>query len=154
MRKSFWIWLLLFYGVIVAAIITSAGKMSWYLNIPSAVMIIAPAILLSLTSFRLKEIFGFFSAAFSSSAGEEELRKALIFFEGTKKYFLCSGIIGGLTGSTAMLIGFEDTDMVAFGAGLVVITILYGVIAYVSISVPFTSAIKKRLVEAETKLTS
>ena len=149
MRKSYLIWLALAIGTIVMAIIASAGEFIWYISISSLIMIFAPAAFLSLANFGLKELVGLFRAVFRSSEDKVVLSNAVLLFDSLKKYFLVSGIIGGFVGSIAMLGASNDARKIAYGAAMITLTILYGVIAYVFIAVPFAVAARKRLNEYE-----
>ena len=148
MRKSYWIWLVLFFGMIVMAIVTSAGNMLWYLSLPALIMIVAPSLFLSLSCFQLREIGSYFRAAFSGSDDKKLLENALLFFDSLKRYFVLSGVIGGFCGAVAMLISDESVSA-AFGAALVALTVLYGVIAWAAVGQPFAIGIRRRLIDLE-----
>ena len=146
MRKSFFIWIILFIGICIMAILTSGANIGWYVDIPSLIMVLASGIVLSLGPYRFREIASFFQAAFGEAPSNKQLLKnAMVFIESLGRYMIICGLVGTMIGAVAILTGLDDPSVVAGNVSLALITVLYGLIFYISIVLPFRSALKKKI---------
>ncbi len=153
MRKMYVVGAVLFIAMIVGAIITSGGRMVAYLNIPSFIMVAAPTFVLLLMNFSVREMGRSFAAGFKKEAANlDDLKKGFIFFQSMQFYLILSGILGTLVGAIAMLSSLRDSSRIGWGAALALITMLYGIIFFMLVALPFKTGIKKRIIEAGAKV--
>lgn len=150
MRFSYFIWLIVFWGICIFAIVVAGGNIAWFLSLPSLLFVLAPGVVLSLGPFSFREIVSFFRSAFASQRAEERLlQNALVFFESLGRYVVIGGFVGTIIGAIALLTGLDDPSVVASYVSLALITMLYGLILYTGIVLPFRSAVKKKLLLLE-----
>jgi len=149
MRKMYIVGAVLFIGFIVGAIITSGGRILSYLNIPSFLMVVGCTFVLLLINFSVREMGRCFAVGFrKKDAAPEDLKKGYVFFRSMQLYLLLSGLLGTMIGATAMLANLRDSSAIGWGAALALITLLYGIIFSMGITIPFMTGIKRRLIEA------
>ncbi len=148
MRKMYFVGVVLFIAFIIGAVITSGGTIGSILNIPSFLLVAGCTLVLSLMNFNLGEIGRCFSVGFKKKdVPSEDLKKGYIFFRSMQLYFLLSGLLGTIIGAIAMLTNLKDHSAIGWGAALSIITILYGLIFSMGITIPFMTGIKRRLIE-------
>ena len=146
MRKSYLIWFILFIGICIMAVVTSGADLRWYVDIPSLVMVLGSGMVLSLGPYKFREIVSFFRVAFGEAPPNKQLLKnATVFIESLGRYMIICGLIGTMIGAVAILTGLDDPSVVAGNVSLAIITVLYGLIFYISIVLPFRSALKKKM---------
>lgn len=150
MRKMFIAGVILFFAFMVGTIISSGGSIPRYINIPSFLMVLGPAFVLLLANFSVREMGRAFAVGFRrTGAPPEDLKKGYLFFRTAQLYLILSGFLGTMIGAMAMLVNLRDSTHIGWGAALALITVLYGVIFSMVITIPFSAGIKKRLIEAE-----
>ena len=146
MKKTYWLMIILFCGMIIGAIITSGAKIPHFVNIPSVVMVLGTTLILSLCNFSFAEIARFFRIARGKEEGSlEDVRNGVAYFEALRRYSVLSGIIGTFVGAISMLANLTDPSKIGFGAALSLITFLYGINLMVLVAIPFKLAMEKKL---------
>ena len=149
MRKMYAVGAVLFFAFIVGTIISSGGTIPQYINMPSLLMVLGPAFVLLLANFSLPEMGRAFVIGFrNKEALLEDLEKAHLFFRTAQLYLILSGFLGTMIGAMAMLVNLRDSSRIGWGAALSLMTVLYGVILSMAITIPFLAGIRKRLIEA------
>ena len=148
MRKVYFVGLALFIALVIGAVITSGGTIGSVLNIPSFLLVAGCTFVLLLMNFRLREMGICFAVGFmKKDATPEDLKKGYIFFRSMQLYLLLSGLMGTIIGAMAMLVNLKDHNAIGWGAALAILTILYGLIFSMGITIPFMTGIKRRLIE-------
>ncbi|MFP4562738.1 MAG: MotA/TolQ/ExbB proton channel family protein [Spirochaetia bacterium] len=147
MKKGYFFSIIIFLVLIVAAVITSGGKMGYFLNLPSFLMVTLITLTLLRGSFSFREMGKYFKIAFEDSieAPRGEIKNGIQFFRIMQIYLIVSGFLGTVIGAMAMLSALEMSVRVGFGASLALLTLLYGIIFTLLIPVPFRSGLEKRL---------
>jgi len=149
MKKIYGLFLILTLGIFALGILINRANALLYIDFASLIIVVVPALILLLSNFSWKEMGASFSIGFKKGPSEEELEKGLLFFEAAQKYLLYSGFIGLMIG-LIVLIGAlgENSEGVASGFSLSLVTVLYALILVLVVVFPFKHGIKKRLIEA------
>lgn len=146
MNKSYPIWLVIFLALCVAAIVLAGGSLAWFASLPSLLVVLGITVVLSLSSFSMKEIGAAFSRAFApGQASAEERAAGTAFFEALGRYLVPAGILGTLIGIMTMLAATAETALLGRGMALALTTILYSLVLYLAVVVPFRSAYRKSM---------
>jgi flagellar motor component MotA len=150
MTKFYPIAFILFLAICAAAVVMSGGQLAFIVSIPSLLLVVVTAIVLSLGNFSVGEIGRCFRLAFRRSpAQRDELHNALAFFDALMRYLLVSGFVGTLIGSIAILGNLGDHTALGRGTALALTTVLYALILWVGIVVPFRTGVRRKLAELE-----
>ncbi len=146
MKRSWLIWLVLALALVVFAILMSGGTVWAFLHIPSFLLVVLMSLFLSLINHGFREIGKSFQVAFSGNTeNEAELESALLFFDGLRRYFLISGLIGTFIGGKSMLQTLEDSSSIGPNVSLAVLSFFYGLLFYICVAVPLVTGLKKKL---------
>jgi flagellar motor component MotA len=150
MTRFYPIAFVLFLAICAAAVVMSGGRVAFIISIPSLLVVVVTAVVLSLGNFSVGEIGRCFRVAFRRSPAQRaELHNALAFFDALVRYLLVSGFIGTLIGSMAMLGNLTDQSALGRGTALALTTILYALILWVGVVVPFRTGVRRKLTELE-----
>jgi flagellar motor component MotA len=150
MKKMYFLVGILALLLIGFAVFVSGGSILWVLDLPSLIMVTLFAFFLSLSNFSPKEIAGFYSLAFKKDSGNrKELMRGINYFESMKVYILSSGILGTVIGFIAILGDLSDKSKFGMALSLTLITLLYGILLFNIVVIPFRTALKNRLAELE-----
>ena len=147
MKKFYPISLGLFLGILVVAIIASGGMIRGFLSVASVVLVVVPPIVLALGSYSVGELLRCFAVGFSDAPSREELLVAETLFDALGRYLIVSGILGFFIGGIVMLSTLGDETRVASGTALALVTVLYALVFYVAIAVPFRAGIRRKLAQ-------
>jgi flagellar motor component MotA len=146
MKKTYWLMIILFCGMVIGAMITSGAKIAYVLDLPSLIMVLGTTLILSLCNFSFAEIIRFFRIARGKKDGSlEDVRNGIAYFAALSRYSVLSGIIGTFVGAISMLANLTDPGMIGFGAALSLLTFLYGIIMMVLVAIPLKLAMEKKL---------
>ena len=145
---------LILVALLVGTAAVFCGSAVWtVVDLPSLVVVLGLASILSLGGFSFSEIRNFFKVAFRSgdvSGSEfETLKKAAVYFRALQGYLILSGILGTLLGTITMLAQYEDKSMLGQGVALALLTVFYAVILIATVALPLRAAAEKRIAEAE-----
>ncbi len=148
MKRTYLIWFVLAIALVVFAIWMSGGTVWAFVHIPSFLLAVLMSLFLSLINHSFREIGKSFQVAFSGNTQNKgELENALLFFDGLKRYFLISGLIGTFTGGISMLANLEDSSSIGPNVSLAVLTFFYGLLFYICVAVPLITGLKKKLLQ-------
>mgnify|MGYP006265935887 CR=1 FL=1 len=154
MTKFYPVAVILFLLICVAAIVMAGGRLAYFLSIPSLLVVVVSALVMSLANFRLGEIGRAFALAFRSSgsraaADRGELEKALAFFDALLRYLLIAGLVGTMIGTITMLGNLGNVERIGRGSALALTTIFYALLLWVLVVVPGRTGIRQKLAELE-----
>ncbi len=156
MKKSYPIFAILSFMIVLVAMFMGGESLSVYLDFVSLFMVVLITVFLLLTNYSPSEIVMAFTIGFKKEGiDKKELKKSINLFESLGKYLILSAILGTITGFIAMAAYYAgDTQNMgtgdwAGGSALAIITILYSLIFYLIIVVPFKNGLKNKLIEIE-----
>ncbi len=150
MKKSYVINIMVVFGFSIAGIIIADGSPSIFWDFPSFVFTPLFAIILLLGHYTPGEIINAFKSAGKEFTSDVELKKALLFFNTLHKLVIISGIFAFMLGNVLVisLSPSEELNMI-FGKfmSISLLTIVYALFIILTITVPFQSALKKKLIK-------
>jgi len=145
MKRIYFLSIVMFLGIIVLSIVTSAARLELYLCLPCLFMVTITPFVVLLATFTPREMGRSFHAAFQGvSADPATLRTAGAFFKAAQSYVVLSGVAGAFVGLVAMLAEISDNTDVGFGMALVLMTLLYSVCLLIIVVIPFRTAIARK----------
>lgn len=151
MKKSFIVYFLVTAGIFVLAVILAKSDILLMIDAPSLALILGPTILMLLSHFGPKEFINSFRTAMAkNSASEKELKNSLLFFSTAQTLMIASTVVAVFLG-IIMILGAVWKGTVYSGKELSgwmavdFIAILYLALGMVLVTVPFKSAVQKRL---------
>jgi len=150
MNRFYFVGVALVLGVLVLGMIFAAARIGFFVDMPSVLMVIVPAVILSLAAFPPRVIGRSFSAAFSRrEASEADLRQAVVFFRFVERTVLLSGFIAALLGIVTILSLLRGIAMENIGQGfaLLLLSVFYSLVLMLVVAVPFRAAVERRLAE-------
>ncbi|MBP7737714.1 MAG: hypothetical protein KA369_17155 [Spirochaetes bacterium] len=151
MKKTFIVYFLLTTGIFVLAVIIAKSDLLLMIDAPSLALVLGPTILMLLSHYGPGEIIGAFRAAMEKSgATEKELKNALLFFSTAQTLMIASTVVAVFLGIIMILgavwKGYDNSARVLSGWMAVdFIAILYLALAMLLVTVPFKSAVQKKL---------
>lgn len=125
-----------FSAVVVFAILVAGAGFEPYLDIPSAVIILAGGYLPVLMAVGASGLGRAYRAA-TGEAGRQDCLAAVEVFRQLGRNFVVAGLFGTLMGFIAMLRVEGDSDRLVIGATVAVLTILYALVAVLFLAEPF-----------------
>ena len=158
MKKSYLIFAVLAFLMVLGAMFMGGTPIYVFLDFASLFMVVLTSLFLLLTNYSPSQIVLAFRIGFEKEGiDKKELQKSINLFESLGKYMILSGILGAITGFISMLASFTpgateySLTSTNWGGGfaLAIITILYSLISYMIIAVPFKNGLKNRLIEIE-----
>ena len=146
MKKLYLLWLVLFLGLCILGILLPGAGLGPFIHFPSLVIVLGPALIMSLSNFSSPEISRYFALGFSKAeTNSGELKNGFLYFSALQRYIICSGLIGTFIGLVSMLAVIEDKSLIGGAMSMVLLTILYALILNVGVVVPFKTGLQKRL---------
>ncbi|MCK5673305.1 MAG: MotA/TolQ/ExbB proton channel family protein [Spirochaetales bacterium] len=158
MKKSYLIFVVLSFMIVLLAMFMGGTSLDVFLDINSFLMVSLIPTFLLMTNYSPSEIVLAFRIGFKKEGiVKKELQKSINFFDSLGKYLILSGILGAITGFISMLASFaKGTEEYGYtstywggGFALTIITILYSLILYMIVAVPFKNGLRNRLIEME-----
>ena len=159
MKKSFFVFAILAFIVVLSTIWASLGYgpslWSVFIDIPSLIIILLISVFLLLTNYSPGEVVLAFTIGFKKDRiKQQDLKKSINLFDSLGKYLIISAVLTTLAGLIAMLAVFSQISVdgnADWGGGiaLAMLTILYSLILYLIIVIPFRNGLKNRLIEIE-----
>lgn len=151
MKKTYIVYALLAVGSSVLAVLFAQANVLIMIDAPSLAILLGPTILMLLSHFGPKEFINAFKTAMAkNSAGERELKNALLFFSTAQTLMMASTVVAVFLGIIMILdfIANGKADNAKTLSGWMAVdftSILYLALGMLVVTVPFKSAIKKRL---------
>jgi len=131
-------------GIILATNLAAVSGMA-LLDIPSFVLVgVLPFLFIS-TLYGFKEMAQAFSMAFKKSNAQEDLAKALTFFQKFGNTIWLTGILGVIIGIVSMLINLDDKSAIGPSLALALISLFYSALINILLIIPFKLLIKKQM---------
>ena len=156
MKKSYLVFAILSFMMVLVAMFMGGESLFVYLDFASLFMVVLITVFLLLTNYSPLEIVQAFTIGFKKEGiDKKELKKSINLFESLGKYLILSAILGTITGFIAMAAYYaRDTKNLgtgdwAGGSALAIITILYSLIFYMIVAIPFKNGLKNKLIEIE-----
>lgn len=150
MNRFYFVAVALALCVLALGMVFAAARIDYFMDYPSLIVVVVPAVVLGLAAFPPRVIGRSFTVAFSrQAASEAELRQAAVFFRALERFILLSGFLGALIGVVTILSQQEEVPMkkVAQGFALLLITVFYSLVLTLVLAVPFRAAVERRLAE-------
>lgn len=147
------VYALMTVGCAVLGVIFAKSNLMIMVDMPSLALILGPTLLMLLSHYGPKEfIKAFKSAMATNDAGERELKNALLFFSTAQTLMIASTIVAVFLGIIMILdiVGRGDeysARKVAWWMAVDFISILYLGFGLLVVTIPFKSAVQKRLNE-------
>jgi flagellar motor component MotA len=140
---------MVFLAFCAAGVLLAGGRLSWFVNVPAIAVVVGITAVLLLSNYSFAEMGRCFRAAYRKSGlGHDEVEDALAFFEAMQRYVLVSGFVGFLLGLITMLSALKDPSTMGSGTALALMTVLYGLILFIGLVVPFKTGLKRNLSRA------
>ena len=148
MIRRFLIAFIIVIGLIIFGIWEGAGKITWLISLPALILMIVPAIVLTLASYSLKEFFQGFRLAFSKKTDPDiTYGKYVIMFQAMRRYAYLAGVMATFLGILIMMVALNDTGAILSGTATALITLFYALILDLTVLLPFKTTLQKK--EAE-----
>ncbi len=145
---------MLLLGIIISCIIVlfaisggdaGLGAIVLFINIPSAIIVVCPALALILAAYGGKGLGLVFKAPFSRNMIKENIKNSVNVYKDLKLYLIVWGWVGMLMGLILIGANLEDLEALGPGLALAMMTVLYGYILAYVICYP----IQRRLEQSE-----
>lgn len=149
MKKVFWIPLLVvIIFITVAGILASGNDLLIYSDAISLAISILPVFFIMLTCYTPKEMGHAFKQAMEETKFDRtEVEKSLVFFEAAQKIFIVMSLIGFIVGIISMRDHFTEAGKIGYAVSISILTALYSLIFIALITLPFVTALKKKIAE-------
>lgn len=148
MRKSYYLAVLLTMAVLVWATVLAGAGVSSFLDIPSLIMVLLPALLMSLATYGPAEMGSYFAAAYKNEGADTvTLEKGILFFRTLQSYFKISAVIAFIMGLILTLSTLEDVSQLGSYIAVSVISVLYAFVLALLVTQPFRIALEKKRIE-------
>ncbi len=148
MRWSYFIVLLLTLAVLGWVALLAGSGVGSFLDIPSLLVVLVPALLMSLASYGLSEMGSYFALAFKKEgAAPVALEKGIHFFDTLQTYFKISAAIAFSMGLILILATLDDLSKIGPYLAVAVISVLYACVLALLLTVPFRTALEKKMIE-------
>ena len=133
------------FVILIGLVFVGLGSVrTKFIDIPSAVIIVAPCIALLSFSFGT-QIAKAIKTVFNKHADKQSLMLGVDFFERARSYIVVCGVLGTLIGQ--MIIGKHMDDPAAMGPALALslLTQIYALLIAFGIILPISSSLQRRL---------
>ena len=149
MKKMYPVWVVIGIGMFVLAIVFAGAPVSLYLSLPALIVVVLPPVFLTLGSFGWTGFWRSFRIAFEGvSATRLELKTGVKLFGALRRFLLLTGIITTMIGLIAMLSSLNQPDEIGHVVALALITLFYSLNLIFFVAIPFSAALKTRLLVA------
>jgi flagellar motor component MotA len=148
--KLYPLFVVLALAVLVVGVVFADNTLGAYADLPCLMVTWVPAILLALATHGARGFGQAFATAYRADrATPAEARTALGFFVSLQRYVLVSGLLGVLIGITTMLANLTDASSMGKGLALALLTVMYALATMLLVTMPFRSALERRLAAGE-----
>jgi hypothetical protein len=153
MKRTFFVYAALSIGLAVAGVLISNGNLMIMIDFPSLALLLGPTVFMLLSHYGPRECIAAFRAAMAGNgASERELRNAVLFFSTAQNLMIASTVIATFLGIIMILddLGRGNTESpraVAWWMAVDFISVLYLGFGMLLLTMPFKSAVQKRLNE-------
>ena len=149
MKKIFAVYLVLLLGLIAFVIVVAGAGWKYYMDAPSAAIILLAMFLISGASYGVSGAASAFKAPFMENAGSKALRHSRNFFNMLRRTLWLTAVIGFVIGNIAMLTIIDTVGGDAKGVALASLVLFYALIVDLALITPFLFGIEKKLIDLE-----
>jgi flagellar motor component MotA len=153
MKKFYGVGVILVLAMYVAAILSGGGEkpLLTFLSLPSLVLAVLPAVLLSLATHGVRGTGRMFSVTGEKKAvSGVELQQAVAYFKTLGGYIIASGVLGFLLGFVILLANLGgDPAIIGAGTAVGLLSVVYAVGLYMVVVLPFRLAAQSKLATAD-----
>lgn len=149
MKKMYIVYLAAAVGIYIVAVIISGGSVWYFLDVPSFILTPVLPLILMLGHFSPREMLDSFRCAGAAESTEAETRKALVFFTTFHRLIIISGLLATMLGIVMILVIYPSEHFNSnIGKYMAVcfLSLVYPLFFIMTVTVPFTGALKKKLV--------
>ena len=149
MKKMYVVYLAAAVGIYIAAVIISGGSVWYFLDVPTFILTPVLPLILMLGIFSPREMLDSFRCAGAAERTEAEIRKASVFFTTFHRLIIISGLLATMLGVVMILVIYPSEHFNAnIGRYMAVcfLSLVYPLFFIMTLTVPFTSALKKKLI--------
>jgi len=137
--------LVIFLGGIILAITFAGANVLAFADLPSFVLVgIFPFLFISIL-YGFKETSQAFSMPFKKESSQDNLAKAVVFFQKYGKTTWLAGLIGVIIGVITMFANLDDKAMIGPAVALALVSLLYSTLINVLVITPFLLLLKKQI---------
>jgi len=148
MKNFYAVLVLLCLMVYISAVFIAQGRLAYFFDPPSLVIILFPALFLLLTHFSAGEIVNSFKVPFrEEKISREDLQLALLFSQSFQKYLITTGFIGFIFGFVMLLSNISDAKNFGIGLSCSLLSIVYATMIILMVIIPFQQSIKRKIAE-------
>ncbi len=148
MKKSYPIWAILGLGMLALGVVMAGANVAAYISLPALIVVVLPPFFLVVGGFGLSVLGRSFHVAFLGvPTTPQELEMGVSLFGALQRYLLLTGLITTMIGFIAMLSNLYETNQIGPMIALALITLFYSMMLILAVTVPFKSALEKRLIE-------
>jgi flagellar motor component MotA len=138
-------------AVFVVTVLATGATFTHFLSLPALIVVVVPTLAMSLANFSLAGLGRCFSIGFRKGpADRSALLAAKAYFEAVGRYLVVSGALGLLIGVIVLLAYLGgDPSVIGAGTAVALLTVLYAVLLYILVPVPFGVGIRRKLAEID-----
>jgi len=137
--------LVIFLGGIILAITLAGATVFAFTDLPSFILVVILPFLFVSILYGFKDMAHAFATPFKKESNQDNVAKAVVFFQKYGKTVLLTGIIGVIIGIITMLATLDDVNQVGPAVALALISLLYSAVINVLIVIPFLLLLKKKI---------
>lgn len=152
MKKLYMVYLLIVFGICAGGVLVSQGKLQWLWDVPTFVFTPGIALVLMLGHYSPREMIDAFRCAGVAERSEPELKKSLLFFDTLHRLLIISGLFAFTLG-LLLVMAYDDPSEGIFNKfigrymAVCTLSVLYLLFLIMTITVPFQSALRKKLIK-------
>jgi flagellar motor component MotA len=148
MKKMYVVYLAIVLGICIGGVLISGGSLILFWDVPSFIFTPGIAFLIMLGHYSPREMVEAFKCAGTAERSEAELKKSLLFFETFHRITIISGFFAFMLGLVMLLVSKDLINETKAGPWMAVaiLTVLYALFFVMAITVPFQSAIRKKMI--------
>lgn len=147
MKSYFMVPIVVFFALVATVIVLGGGSLNFFVSYVCLAITLGFTFVLLCTHYSPVEMARAFRTGMESytHCSEKELHDALNFFKTMQSLFILNGILGTLYACVSILTSLGDASQIGVGFAAAIMTIIYSVMLISMISLPFQSAIKKKM---------
>lgn len=150
MKKLFWLRIIIVFGAIIGSAFLTTFNMWKYCDHLSVVVTLGFALIVIRMTASPKEFISYFKQTSEKSPFDEAIaEKGIVFFETLQNLLIAFAVLATFIGIIAILQDLKNLEIVGKSTGTALLAALYSSTFIVLITIPFKSALKKRIAENE-----
>jgi flagellar motor component MotA len=149
MFRKLWLPILIVAAAFAFIAIMSGVGLSTFVDLPSFAIVPTLPLLVTCLAFGAAGVRAAFTAPFAKSANKADLKVCLAFFRSLGTSSIVFGAMGSLMGTVAMMKNLTDRTKVGPNMAIALLTMMYAVLVWALVVLPFTLNAEKRLAETD-----